>query len=39
MTRNLLLRAGIASADISTQIRVTDAVSADGHMVRVEVKP
>ena len=39
MTRNLLLSAGIASADISTQIRVTDAASADGHMVRVVVKP
>ncbi len=39
MTRNLLLRAGLAPADVSTQIRVTDAASADGHMVRVVIKP
>jgi len=39
MTRNLLLRAGIAPADVTTQIRVTDAASADGHMVRVVIKP
>jgi hypothetical protein len=39
MTRNLLLRAGIAPADIATQIQVTDATSADGHMVRVVIKP
>ena len=39
MTRNLLLRAGIAPADVSTQLRVTDAASADGHMVRVVIKP
>lgn len=39
MTRNLLLRAGLAPADLATQIRVTDAASADGHMVRVVIKP
>ena len=39
MTRNLLLRAGITPADVSTQIRVTDAASEDGHMVRVVIKP
>ena len=39
MTRNLLLRAGIAPTDVSTQIRVTDASAADGHMVRVVIKP
>lgn len=39
MTRNLLLRAGLAPADVTTQVRVTDAASADGHMVRVVIKP
>jgi hypothetical protein len=39
MTRNLLLRAGLAPADLTTQIRVTDAASTDGHMVRVVIKP
>lgn len=39
MTRNLLLRAGLAPADVTTQIRVTDAASTDGHMVRVVIKP
>jgi hypothetical protein len=39
MTRNLLLRAGVAAADVSTQVRVSDAASADGHMVRVVLKP
>lgn len=39
MTRNLLLRAGIVPADVTTQVRVTDASSADGHMVRVVIKP
>ena len=39
MTRNLLLRAGLSPADVTTQIRVTDAASADGHMVRVVIKP
>ena len=39
MTRNLLLRAGLTPADLVTQIRVTDAASADGHMVRVVIKP
>ncbi|MBX9885749.1 MAG: hypothetical protein K2X68_12340, partial [Novosphingobium sp.] len=39
MTRNLLLRAGLAPTDVSTQIRVTDAASTDGHMVRVVIKP
>jgi hypothetical protein len=39
MTRNLLLRAGLAPGDVTTQIRVTDAASPDGHMVRVVIKP
>ncbi|WP_421850842.1 hypothetical protein [Novosphingobium sp.] len=39
MTRNLLLRAGLAPTDVTTQIRVTDADSPDGHMVRVVIKP
>jgi hypothetical protein len=39
MTRNLLLRAGVPPANVLTQIRVTDAASADGHMVRVVIKP
>ena len=39
MTRNLLLQAGIAAADVTTQIRVNDATSTDGHMVRVVIKP
>ena len=39
MTRTLLLRAGLPPADVTTQIRVTDAASADGHMVRVVIKP
>ena len=39
MTRNLLLRAGLAPTDVTTQIRVTDAASPDGHMVRVVIKP
>jgi hypothetical protein len=39
MTRNLLLRAGLAPTDVTTQIRVTDAASTDGHMVRVVIKP
>lgn len=39
MTRNILIRAGIAPADIQTQIRVTDATAKDGHNVRVVLKP
>ena len=39
MTRNILIRAGIAPGDISTQVRVTDPTSKDGHNVRVVVKP
>ncbi|MBC2667982.1 hypothetical protein ACFOON_12405 [Novosphingobium piscinae] len=39
MTRNLLIKAGIAPADILTQVRVTDPKAADGHMVRVVIKP
>jgi hypothetical protein len=39
MTRNLLLRAGITPANVAVQIQVTDATSADGHMVRVVIKP
>lgn len=38
-TRNILIRAGISPADILTQVRVTDALSKDGHMVRVVLKP
>lgn len=39
MTRNLLLRAGLQPTDLATQIRVTDAASPDGHVVRVVIKP
>ncbi|MDQ4420871.1 hypothetical protein OOT33_10565 [Sphingobium sp. DEHP117] len=39
MTRNILIRAGISPANISTQIRVTDPGSKDGHNVRVVLKP
>jgi hypothetical protein len=39
MTRNILIKAGIAPSDILTQIRVTDATSRDGHNVRVVLKP
>ncbi|CAN5124942.1 hypothetical protein BH10PSE12_BH10PSE12_11840 [soil metagenome] len=39
MTRNLLIKAGIDPADISTQVRVTDASAKDGHNVRVVLKP
>lgn len=39
MTRNLLIKAGIAPTDIATQVRVTDPKAPDGHMVRVVVKP
>lgn len=39
MTRNLLIKAGIAPGDILTQVRVTDPKAADGHMVRVVIKP
>ncbi|MDF8335168.1 hypothetical protein [Novosphingobium cyanobacteriorum] len=39
MTRNLLVRAGIAPGAILTQIRVTDPSAGDGHMVRVVIKP
>lgn len=39
MTRNLLVRAGIAPGAILTQIRVTDPSAPDGHMVRVVLKP
>jgi len=39
MTRNILIRAGIKPADISTQVRVTDPGSKDGHNVRVVIKP
>lgn len=39
MTRNILIRAGINPANISTQIRVTDPGSKDGHNVRVVLKP
>ena len=39
MTRNLLIRAGVSPANIYTQVRVTDPKAADGHMVRVVLKP
>ncbi len=39
MTRNLLIKAGVAPANIFTQVRVTDPKAADGHMVRVVIKP
>jgi hypothetical protein len=39
MTRNILIRAGISPANITTQIRVTDPSSKDGHNVRVVLKP
>lgn len=39
MTRNILIRAGIAPGDINTQIRVTDATDKSGHNVRVVLKP
>jgi hypothetical protein len=39
MTRNLLIKAGIAPAAIFTQVRVTDPKAPDGHMVRVVIKP
>ena len=39
MTRNLLIKAGISPSDIYTQVRVTDPKAADGHMVRVVIKP
>lgn len=39
MTRNILIRAGISPANITTQIRVTDPGSKDGHNVRVVLKP
>ena len=39
MTRNILIKAGIAPSDILTQIRVTDASAKDGHNVRVVLKP
>lgn len=39
MTRNILIKVGIAPADILTQVRVVDASSKDGHNVRVVLKP
>lgn len=39
LTRNLLVRAGVSPANIQTQTRITDARAADGHMVRIVVKP
>lgn len=39
MTRNLLIRAGIAPANILTQARLVDAKAPEGHSVRVVVKP
>ena len=39
MTRNLLVKAGIAPKQIATQVRITDPKLPDGHMVRIVVKP
>ena len=39
MTRNMLVRAGIKPSSILTQIRLTDPKSAEGHNVRVVLKP
>jgi outer membrane protein OmpA-like peptidoglycan-associated protein len=39
MTRNLLVKAGIAPKQITTQVRITDPKLPDGHMVRLVVKP
>lgn len=39
MTRNILIRAGINPSNITTQVRVTDPGSKDGHNVRVVLKP
>ena len=38
-TRNLLIRAGIAPANITTQARVNDPASPNDHLVRVVLKP
>ncbi len=39
VTRNLLVRAGIVPANISTQTRITDPKAPEGHYVRIVVKP
>jgi outer membrane protein OmpA-like peptidoglycan-associated protein len=39
MTRNLLVRSGISTKQINTQIRITDPKLPDGHNVRVVIKP
>ncbi len=39
VTRNLLVKAGIKPSSISTQVRVTDLRSKEGHTVRVVIKP
>ena len=39
MTRNLLIKAGIAPSAINTQVRITDPTSREGHNVRVVLKP
>jgi len=39
MTRNLLVRSGIPTKQINTQIRITDPKLPDGHNVRVVLKP
>lgn len=39
ITRNVLVKAGIAPGSILTQVRVTDPTSKDGHNVRVVIKP
>ncbi len=38
-TRNLLIRAGIAPSNITTQARVNDPASPSEHLVRVVLKP
>ncbi len=39
MTRNLLVKAGVAPKSILTQIRIIDPKQPDGHTVRVVLKP
>jgi len=39
MTRNLLVKAGVPTRSIATQIRITDPKLPEGHAVRVVLKP
>ena len=39
MTRNLLVKAGVPTRSIATQIRITDPKLPEGHTVRVVLKP